>query len=438
MFGKGNWSIFGVEPDSLATFKETLEDQFLLLELSQIRASYYTKYKEKPSVGINPFDAPRVDEKAENLDHVILAYLDCPEDTLSSPEFLPLTEFAGSSAKDFQIDEDGHCFGLWFVLNEFEDTMDVASKKEQSSYDMVTRPYKFLIKEEKKAVDAAVKASNSVVRKQFPVLIDFSQGRVYALTTVQDEILLLQETLKKMGADTFGIHWNFGDCNWPSRFLNYVRENTLKQHSDAMAHMADELTRFTKKEVPALDDKVMDRIVKNYFALAPLDTERWAALKAPAKIRLYKTSDPLTCAGPSEAFSLFQFSDQAEAVGAGVVIQSLSTRVQKGVDVEVRKDLFSVQIDSNMNLQDAGAALLRGFDMPAYKSTMRKEIKESRGQEVPISKYWIEWLREMRVAVLGLIEDLSETLFDLDDEEKKEAGLKKYDFETSEDSIEII
>jgi hypothetical protein len=115
-----------------------------------------------------------------------------------------------------------------------------------------------------------------------------------------------------------------------------------------------------------------------------------------------------------------------------VVFQSLTSKFKKDVEYLVRTDLFTLTLDDNANLQDAGAALLKGFDVPDFKRGVMKEIKE-RKSEFPISRYWDGWLRMMRSAIAMYIDDMTETL----KIDKKAFGLNKYESEVSEEIITV-
>jgi hypothetical protein len=443
LFGKGSWSIFGLKPESLMKFKLSMVQtpgNLALFSVSQLKASLITKFQNKATVGINPFASPRLDETL--VDPLVLQavgkILD-PDNSQPSADSLPgkglidqLVDFYGANEAAFKIgqDDQSHYYGFWAVFNDFDDVTDVASKKEALAYTNVSRPYKFLNKEEKKGVDSFVQATNVLTRKQFPVLMDFIEGRVYAATTNVEEVGWVQSLIEALGGECFSLCWNFDNVKFPSLFLDAIRCGTKPVFLKEMEARASELTRFTKKEIVKLDDKIMEKIVSNYFAITELETGRWAALKGPSKIKLSASGDPITCAGPSEAFALLGLDspwDNSIPAAATVVFQELTSKFKKEVEYQVRNDLFSLVLDDNVNLQDAGAALLKGFDVPGFKQDVMRQIKESKS-ELPIAKYWDTWLRKMRGAIAIYIDDMTETL----KIDKQAFGLKKYESESEE------
>ncbi len=435
LFGKGNWSIFGVKSESLTKFVTTMGDPNTLFAVSQLKASILTKFANRPTVGINPFGTPRKDEDLTDPMIITAIAKVYTEDEPAPFNPLTLVDFFGASEGEFRIggDSQSNYYGFWMVFNDFEDLTDAASKKEQLSYKNISRPYKFLNKDEKKGIDAHVTATNVTTRKQFPVLVDFVDGRVYAATTSAEEIGWVQAVLKSLGAECFGLYWDFDSNDFPSRFLYEVDIATKSTYEVAMASRAEELTRFSKKEIEKLEDKVMEKIVSNYFALGELETGQWAALKGPSKIKLSKCSDPVTCAGPSEAFTLLKISDDVRVSAATVVFQELTSKFKKDVEYPVRNDLFTIIVDDNINNLDAGAALLKGFDLPDYKRSVMKEIKATKS-ELPIAQYWDEWLSQMRGAILIFIDNLTETL----KVDKKVFGLNKYESEEASEEVVTV
>jgi hypothetical protein len=412
LFGKGNWSIFGVKSESHMPFAVTLASPAALFQVSQLKASVVTKFSNRATVGINPFALPRKDEALTDVD-VINMIAKAYEDVDNPPPLAidQLQDFFGATPESYRIgsDSQSNYYGFWVVFNDFEDLTDTASKREQSSYLAVSRPYKFLNKDEKKGVDAQVTATNVLARKQFPVLVDFVEGRVYAATTSAEEIGWVQIILKNLGAEVFSLRWDFNDVAWPSQFLTSVVKETRESYQTAMKNRAEELTRFSKKEIEKLEDQMMEKVVSTFFAIAELATGQWAALKPAAKIKLHKPSDPIACSEPSGAFTLLGLNEEAFPASATVVFQELNSRFKKDIEVQYRKDLFTLQIDDNVNNFDASVALLKGFDSPGFKKTITNEIKHTR-QALPIARYWDLWLRELRMSVLQFVDNVTETL----------------------------
>src|SRR5271157_6422997 len=188
MFARGSWAIFGVKPDSEDAFIKSLDDYSNVSQASGVQKA---KNDALPTYGINPYDFPRFDES--NVD------LDVTNDS-------------------FKLSD--HVYGFWFCLNGFEDVTDPKSKQEALSYEHAGKPFKFLKKEEKTHVESLVAASAVASRKQFPVLIDFAEGRVYAETTKAEEIGELRRLLETMGAADYNLSWQFGGHDWVVKFLN--------------------------------------------------------------------------------------------------------------------------------------------------------------------------------------------------------------------------
>ncbi len=204
-------------------------------------------------------------------------------------------------------------------------------------------------------------------------------------------------------------------------FLNKVNDNTkFESHK---AERAEELQRFRKDEIEKMDDRMMESIVSNFYALAELETSQWCGLTTPARIRIYKPADPIGTQGVSLTFSLLRLSDDSEVAASAVVFQSLDSKFNKKTDEEkqIRKDLFTLELNDNLNLLDSGAALLRGFDLPAFRKTIKTAIK-AQTAPLDIKDYWRMWLDGMSEAIAMFVDNVAETL-GLD---KKQFGLQPF------------
>jgi hypothetical protein len=391
MFARGSWAIFGIRSDSEDKFVESLNNY---ADVSQASAVNKAKADSLPTNGINPFEQPRLDEDG--------LLLDIASDT-------------------FKLSD--HVYGLWFCLNGFEDVTDPKSKQEALAYVNAGKPFKFLKKEEKTQVDSLVAASAVASRTQFPVLIDFAEQRVYAEVTGAEEIGELRRLLEVMGAVPFNLSWNFGDPNWTVKFLNTVQ--AANKFHKQMLDRAEELRRFRPDEIEKLEDKQMEAIVSGYFAMSELETGQWAGLSTPAKIRLFGASEPSSEAAVSTAFTLLNLVDTAQVASASVVFQNLDSKFnKKGEEKQYRTDLFTLDINDKVNISDAGAAALRGFDLPQYKKDMKRLAKSG---DVPIKIYWFDWLIAMKNAVHFFVDNVTEAL-----KIDKKLGLLPYEAQEEE------
>jgi hypothetical protein len=393
MFARGSWAIFGIKADSEAAFVKSLDN---FVDVSQASAVLKAKGDSLPTYGINPYEYPRFDE--DQLD------LDVTSDT-------------------FKLGD--HVYGFWFCLNGFEDVTDPKSKQEGLAYANAGKPFKFLKKEEKTHVESLVAASAVASRTQFPVLIDFAEGRVYAEVTGAEEIGELRRLLEVMGTTPSNLTWQFGDANWTVKFLNKVQEKN-KFHKQ-MLDRAEELRRFRTDEIEKLEDKQVESIVSGYFAMSELETGQWAGLSTPSKIRLFGASEPSSESAVSTAFTLLNLVDTAQVTAASVVFQNLDSKFnKKGEEKQYRTDLFTIDVNDKINISDAGAAALRGFDLPQYKKDMKRLAKSG---DVPVKVYWFDWLIAMKNAIHFFVDNVTETL-----QIDKKLGLLAYESEQVEEA----
>jgi hypothetical protein len=414
MFGRSNFAIVGLEPESLTNFQVNLNNKLALLQQSQYAASIVNRALGETTVGINPFGSPRKDEtvvkgeSAETPNDGVLLLMTTPEgeERVLDPAILEeATKYFGASEDEYSLGNGK--YGFWVVINDQKDISHPASKKEQQAYSTFARPFKYLGKEDKGAVEAAVQVTAVTKRDQFPVIADFQHGRVYIEATSPDSIMAAREILSLLGATTFGLRWDFKTPTWITEFFSYIQENT--HFTTEMQTRAEELTRFRPDEVMKLDDKMMEKIVTNFFSLSELGTGLWAGLSTPSRIKLHTTGEPISTSGVSSAFELLHKYDDAVVISAPVVFQELAVYTNKqGVEKQARYDLFTIDINDGINQQEVGAAMLKGFDLPRFKREVKKAMKVK--NELTVAEFWSMWVQGMHDAILTFIENMTEAL----------------------------
>jgi hypothetical protein len=421
MFGRGNWAIVGLAKNSLEAFKTSLENQGLMIAVSQLAASAITRHIKLDALGINPFSAPRLDEQHEiGLDHQqeLARYAGSSQEACSN-DSLPVeildSEGYGFSVQNFELHSTMPWYGLWAVSNQWKDISDLASIKEQHSYSALDRPYKLLQAADKNSVDQEIRGATAAVRKQFPVLLDFNEGWAYIENSSKKAIYAVTELLKQLGVETIPVAWTYSHQSWPAEILNKLHDGT--QYQSDFVKRADEATRFKANEIEKLDDKELESIVANYFSMTQLPGELWAGIAAPAQIRLHATSQPIFVKAPTSATTLLGITSDAHLLSGSITFQERVTfRSKKGEERTFRKDVLSVDVNDQINITDVGAAMLRGFNIPAFKKDIQREIRQTK--QVPsIEQFWSNWLHQMSNAVRTIEASFREIL-DINGDEK--------------------
>jgi hypothetical protein len=439
MFGRGNWAVVGLAKESLEAFRTSLEDRALMVAVSQMAASAITRHFNSDSIGINPFSAPRLDEQQPvGLDHQqeLARYATSEQEERSnhnlSAEILDCESY-GVTVEQFQLHSTIPWYGLWAVSNEWKDVSDLASIKEQRSYVVLDRPYKFLQATDKKTVDQEALGVTAAIRKQVPVLLDFNEGRVYIENSNKKLIYMITERLKQLGIEIVPVAWTYSRPNWPAEILNKLYEGT-QYHGDFQKR-ADEATRFSPKEIEKLEDKELESIVAHYFSMTQLPTELWVGISSPAQIRLHDTSQSIAVKSPTTATTLLGMTDDAKVFSGSITFQErISYLSKKGEERTFRKDLLSIDVNDQINLTDAGAAMLRGFDIPAFRKDIQREIRKTK--QVPsIEQFWSNWLHEMSNAVRTIEATFREVL-DIDGD--VQAGILPMRTPANEEEPELV
>lgn len=439
MFGRGSWAIFGLGKESLETFRTILEDRPTMVAVSQMAASAVTRYSSADTIGINPFSSPRLDEEhpvGAELEPELAGYATSELEervNLNLPPEILDCEGYGVTEQRFRLHPTMPWYGLWAVSNEWKDVSDLASIKEQRAYSALDRPYKFLQATDKKNVDQETLGINAAVRKQIPVLLDFQDGRVYIENTNKDLIHMITVRLRQLGVEIIPVAWTYPRANWPAEILNRLYENT--QYQGEFQKRAEEAKRFKPSEIEKLEDKDLESVVANYFSMTQIPSDLWIGISGPAQIRLHEASPPIGVKAPTSATTLLNMTSDAKVISGAITLQEfVSGTSKKGVDYTFRKDLACMDLNDRINLTEIGAAMIRGFNISAFRKDILREIRQTK--EVPsIEQFWGNWLHEMSNAV-RTIEATFRELLDIDG--NQEAGILPMQLRVQEAAQEVV
>jgi hypothetical protein len=437
MFGRGAWAIFGLGKESLETFRTMLEDRAVMVAASQMAASAITRYSKADTIGINPFSGPRLDEEHPvGADHEAeLAGYAASEledrSKLTLPDEVLNCEGYGSTEPQFRVHPNMPWYGLWAVVNEWKDVSDVASIREQRSYRLLERPYKFLQAIDKKTVEEDTIGTTAAIRKQIPVLLDFNDGRIYIENTNKKLIYMITVRLRQLGIDVIAVAWTYPRPNWPADILNKLYEQT--QYQRDFQKRAEEASRFKASEIEKLEDRELESIVANFFSMTQLGTDLWIGISGPAQIRLHSASPPIGVRAATSATTLLGMTSDATILSGAITFQEIvSGTSKKGGEYTFRKNLLCVDLNDRINITEIGAAMMRGFDLSAFRRDILRDIRYTK--EVPtIEQFWGNWLHEMSNA-LRTVEMTFRELLALEGSE--EGGILPMQISTTEALLE--
>jgi hypothetical protein len=138
---------------------------------------------------------------------------------------------------------------------------------------------------------------------------------------------------------------------------------------------------------------------------------------------------------PTSATTLLSMTSDAKVLSGAITFQELvSATSKKGAEYTFRKDLLCIDLNDRINLTDIGAAMMRGFDMSAFRKDILREIRQTK--EVPsIEQFWSNWLHQMSNAV-RTIEATFRELLDIDG--KQEAGILPMKVPASQGVQEVV
>jgi hypothetical protein len=309
----------------------------------------------------------------------------------------------------------------------------MASIKEQRSYRLLDRPYKFLQASDKVSIDHDTLGVTAAVRKQVPVLLDFHDGRVYIENSNKKLIYMITVRLRQLGVEIIPVAWTYPRPNWPAEILNRLYENT--QYQREFQKRAEEATRFKASEIEKLEDREAESIVANYFSMTQLPSDLWIGISGPAQIRLHEASPPIAVKAPTSATTLLGVTNDAKIISGSITFQEfVSATSKKGMEYTFRKDLLCVDLNDRINLTDIGAAMIRGFQISAFRRDILREIRQTK--QVPsIEQFWSDWLHQMSNGV-RTIEATFRELLDIDG--NQEAGILPMQVAANETKLEVV
>lgn len=439
MFGRASWAIVGLAKESLEAFRTGLEDRNLMAACSQMAAAAVTRQFSCDALGVNPFSAPRLDEehpldlaRQEELAPFAIAERGADSEYTLSAEILDCEGY-GFTVQQFQLHPEAPWFGLWAVSNEWKDVSDLASIKEQRSYTLMERPYRFLQATDRKSVDQETLGVTAAVRKQVPVLLDFNEGRAYIESNNKKVIHAVMVRLNQLGADVFPVAWTYNVPAWTAKILGKLYEGSAYRAD--FVKRAEEASRFKANEIEKLDDRELEAIVANYFSMTQLPSDVWVGISGPAQVRLHDASPPIGVKAPTTATTLLQMTNDATVISGAITFQErVSFTGKDGAERTFRKDLLSVDVNDRINLTEVGAAMLRGFDLPSHRKDIQREIRQTR--QVPsIDQFWANWLHELSNAVRG-IEAAFRELLELDGDQP--GGILPMQLPAAEETPELV
>jgi hypothetical protein len=439
MFGRGSWAIIGLAKESLDAFRTNLEDRMAMAASSQMAASAITRQFGLDALGINPFSAPRLDEEnqlgpehQEELSRFATLDQEARSKHSLTAEIFECEGY-GFTVEQFQLHTTMPWYGLWAVWNEWKHVTDLPSVKEQRSYVLLERPYRFLQTTDKKTVDQETLGGTAAVRKQVPVLLDFNEGRVYIESTNKKLIYAVIVRLQQLGAEIIPVAWTYRQPNWPEEILNKLYEGT--QYRDDFVKRADEAKRFKANEIEKLEDRELESIVANYFSMTQLPSDFWCGISSPAQVRLQETSPAIGVKAPTSATTLLDMTSDAKVISGRVTFQErVSITSKEGEERTFRRELLCIDVNDRINLTDVGAAMLRGFDLPTLRKDVQREIRQTK--QVPsIEQFWGNWLHELNNAV-RTIEAAFREILDIDGDEQ--AGVLPMQIAVKEEAPELV
>ena len=202
VFSKGTWTIFELNTPEL-NLTNNIKTSWKLMPFMAKSIALNSKSE---AIGITPFQYPRLGDVDELQAIVGGKVIDLSPDELIETisglawTYDPLTNIITSGADSVNLTDnklwyndpeqwkiaDG-VYAFWLASFEWSDVHDLSSKKEALAYEYGS-PFKFQPAEIKGTITEEAEKLDTIVRKQFQVIVDFNLNRAWINTSNKNMI----------------------------------------------------------------------------------------------------------------------------------------------------------------------------------------------------------------------------------------------------------
>ena len=424
MFTKGTWTLFNLDAPEI-NFTNKLPTMW---ETMPILAKSTAMNTKSEALGIAPYRYPRLGDVDE------VAYIG--EEALSMEEFLPELDQNWSYTPETNViaTEDGRevnltdnhlwindpavwkvadgVYAFWLISFEWSDVHDLNSKKEALAYEYGS-PFKFQPAEIKGSITEEAEKLDTIIRKQFQVILDFNLNRAWINTAAKPAIsnlLMVMDNLDLSLAD-FRPEGDYNmEPQWSETFLKKLYDTS--EYKNEFLNRAAEIKLHGVKGVEPEENGTMEKILKNYFSFSPLDgsaTER-LALGGPLGVRLTPTvASTITLRTPYEATEIVSADENILLSSAPLTVCKMFEKTTANGVKQVLIKKFSIDVNSMTQIPELPGFVVKGLNIENFKRTVKMEIK-ALDRPLTIQEYWSLWYTEMNESLFEYLNIVKETL----------------------------
>ena len=433
MFGKGAWTLLklvqgdgGVAPlEAFKTAFEAAGSRYIpLVAISE------AIHEKSSTIGLAPFSQPRMGDLEEIEFYVDKAAKDFKsEDTecfinnqtnlrewemvdgelLSGQIHVPLDPFWEPSFDQWQFSPG--VYGMWVMMFEYIDAMDVNSKKEHLAYNYGA-PFKFQSADIKKQITEQVEDINTFVRKHHQVVIDFNMGYIWIssgakailepVMTLLDEMGLIFETPTDLVGDI-----NADDVSEALETLynaSVIKDDVVRRLEEFKLHGAD--------GVEPDSNAVMEKILKAYCAFSEIQGFH-VGMSAPLALFLDpRFVSPTAARSTYEVTELLNSHESARVAVADLTFCHYTDRIAKnGEPRKFLEKLFSIQASPVLFHKDLPGLRVCGLNIDNYRRMIKVHIKAT-GNAPTIAEYWKmshDSMKESVFTYYSVLKDIKES-----------------------------
>jgi hypothetical protein len=302
-------------------------------------------------------------------------------------------------------------YGMWVMMFEYIDAMDVNSKKEHLAYNYGA-PFKFQSADIKKQITEQVEDINTFVRKHHQVIIDFNMGYIWIssgakailepIMTLLDEMGLIFETPTDLVGD-IGQD-DITDALEALYNTSVIKDDVVRRLEEFKLHGAD--------GVEPDSNAVMEKILKAYCAFS--ETQGFhVGMSAPLALFLEPCFlSPTSARSTYEVTELLNTHESARVAVADITFCHYNDRTTKsGETRKFLEKLFSIQASPGMFHKDLPGLIVRGLNIDNYRRSIKTHIKAT-GNAPTIAEYWKMSYDSMKEAIFtyySVLKDIKES-----------------------------
>ena len=358
MFSKGVWTLFNLNAPEI-NFTNNLSSMWKTMPILAKSSALATKSE---ALAITPYRYPRMGDVDE------IALVD--EDPISLDEFSFEQNWTYNEATNSLINKDNAelnltdnnlwkndpeawkladgVYAFWLIAFEWSDVHDLNSKKEGLAYEYGS-PFKFQPAEIKASITEEAEKLDTIIRKQYQVIMDFNRKRVWlnsASKSVINNLMMIMEDMD-VPLEDFRPESDYGmEPQWSETFLKKLYDTS--EYKSEFLKRAEDIKTHGVKGVEPEENSTLEKLLKNYFSFSPQDagSSVYLALGGPLVVRITPTvASTISLRTPYEATDMLANDDTLLLSAAPMTVCKMFEKTTANGTKQVLIKRFTIEVN---------------------------------------------------------------------------------------------